>query len=384
MKILIVSLHPTHPSIEGNRKFILRQTELFERLGHSLHLLLVSLNNEEWADENTPSYYQIKEIWQGRLSIYRCSWFYLKKRGLIEHFRNVFNGGCICCDDYYPNDLGSFVNNLNKEHNFDCCIINYYILSKLFSQISIPLQGLVTHDHFSYKNILTGEKKVWIGTMPNQEGRALQRCKNIFALNTEEASFFKCLSPRSNIYNVFSIYNVIQTPITNNHSILFLSGNNKYNQNGLLWFIDSVFPKILKRFPDSKLVIAGGICKYLDCSYMHKNIQLLGYVNDELELYKLGDVAINPTYQGTGLKIKTFEAISYGKIVMAHPHSAIGIYKPEEAPVFTSDDPLRWVDFLVKIWDNPRRIEELKMKDEEYIEEMNNFVISEYQRFFNS
>ena len=41
------------------------------------------------------------------------------------------------------------------------------------------------------------------------------------------------------------------------------------------------------------------------------NVIICGYIYDLSAFYRQGDVAINPVYLGTGIKIKTFEALSY-------------------------------------------------------------------------
>ena len=111
---------------------------------------------------------------------------------------------------------------------------------------------------------------------------------------------------------------------------------------------------------------------------------MLGYVDSLDEFYRLGDVAINPVYQGTGLKIKTFEALSYDKVTLVHPHSMAGVYKKDEAPLFASEKPEEWVKFLETVWDNPKHIEENKNHNADYMKEMNEFIISEYKRFLEA
>ena len=95
----------------------------------------------------------------------------------------------------------------------------------------------------------------------------------------------------------------------------------------------------------------------------------------------MGDVAINPTYQGTGLKIKTFEAIANDKVTMVHPHSMLGVYKKELAPLFASNNPEEWVAYLDSIWEHPEKIQQIKKHNRSYLEDMNNFIINEYKRF---
>lgn len=74
-------------------------------------------------------------------------------------------------------------------------------------------------------------------------------------------------------------------------------------------------------------MVGGSICKMLSGLSDIDGVKVLGYIDSPANFYAQGDVAINPVYQGTGLKIKTFESISFDKVVMVHPHSMAGIFK---------------------------------------------------------
>lgn len=384
MKLLIVSAYPTHPGIEGNRRFIYNQVELFKRMGHDVYFLLICINGGEWIGDTKDIFNKMNDYWGDKLFVFKKGSLFALRKKIIRRYRILFNNGCLKCDDYYPKGIESFIRKINTHYRFDSVIINYYYLSKLFLKTDIPLKGIVTHDYFSFKNLLTGEKHAWLATTADQEAKALQRCNHIFALNSNESIFFEKLSPLSQIYNVFSIYRYISSPIQRNQTILFLSGKNPYNINGLNWFVNNIFPKIRNKYPNVLLRIGGGICKSLSYLEGNKNIELFGYVEDTLSFYNSGDVAINPTYQGTGLKIKTFEAISYDKVVMAHPHSMNGIYNPSDCPAFFSSCPEEWVEYLDLVWSNTSKIKEIKQNNMRYIMEMNFFVEKEYKRFFDS
>ncbi|MCK9156603.1 MAG: glycosyltransferase family 4 protein [Paludibacteraceae bacterium] len=111
------------------------------------------------------------------------------------------------------------------------------------------------------------------------------------------------------------------------------------------------------------------------------NIELQGYIDDVSAFFAQGDVAINPTFEGTGLKIKTFESMSYDKVVMVHPHSTIGVYKKDSAPLFSSNEPNEWVNFLKRIWNNTKEMQEIKSQTHKYLNEMNDFIKMEYKKF---
>lgn len=382
MNILIVSKCPTHPTTAGNRRFIYEQVELFKRMGHNVHFLFIkedALSSVRKSNEDmiTP----MRQYWGDNFHLYIVGkiqklWFNLLKR-----YRNITNKGYIKCDDTYPCGLDKVVNELDDKYHFDACLVNYYYLTKVFKYIHIPRKGLVTHDYFSYKDILVGFKNVLNPTTANQEAIAMQRSPYIFALNDEEQIFFRKLSPKSIVLNVYSIYSYHEQDVAGNKDLLFLSGPNMYNLNGLQWFVDKIFPSIVESFPNVRLLIGGSICNELDVYKNHPNIELLGFIDNQDDFYSKADVVINPTYQGTGLKIKTFESISYGKITMVHPHSMIGIYQKDKAPIFASEKAEEWVGYLKDIWNHPEKIAAVKGLDKEYLKNMNRFIIEQYKKF---
>ena len=386
-KILIVAKTPTHPTTAGNRWGILAQAEILKKLGNEVYFLYVEERamSRGKTKEFDNIFKSTKEYWGDKFLHYRVptlekAWFNIKKR--FYAYTNTRQK----CDTYYPVGLTSFVKKVNNQYHFDICIVNYYFMTKLFDHVSFDKKACFTHDNYVYKDIRLGCKTGECDTTAdaNQMAKAMHRSPHIFAVQDDEKIFFEQLSPKSKVYNIYSKYDYHPQPIAGNHNIMFLSGNNGFNQNGIKWFIKDVFPLILKRFPDAKLMIGGGICKVMQELKNVEGVDMLGYVDSLDEFYRLGDVAINPVYQGTGLKIKTFEALSYDKVTLVHPHSMAGVYKKNEAQMFDSEKQEEWVKFLETVWDNPKRIEEIKKHNAAYMKEMNEFIISEYKRFLEA
>lgn len=380
MKILIVSKVPTHPTSMGNMWAVLAQTEALKSLGADIYFLYVHEKGLRTIGKGADfSVIETSKYWGNRFLYFKISviekiWINTKM-----HLRRLFNNDYHPVDESYPHGLGRFVSKIHERGQFDACIVNYIYLSKLFTQVKFPQTAIHTHDAMAYKEMKTGGK--CSSMTAAEEAKGLQRAGHLFALQDEEATYFKFLSPQSKVYTIYSIYNYHAQPVKGNHNIMFLSGNNSYNQNGLKWFLDEVFPLIRKIFPNSRLIIGGSICKVMPELQYVDGVELMGYVDSLDDFYKLGDVAINPVFQGTGLKIKTFEAISYDKVTMVHPHSMSGIYQTDQAPLFASENPQDWVDLLKDVWGNESHILTIKQKNEAYMKEMNKFIISEYKRF---
>lgn len=378
MKILIVSNQPTHPTIAGNRRFILNQAELFRKIGHEVFFLFVNGSYENSKEINA-----MRSFWTDHFLCYEASFLYKIKRKIEFRFRRFFKFYQYKCDSIYPHGLTRFIKNIQKIHHFDVCITNYYFMTKFFDYVNFPLVAVTTHDYFAFKDLYTGTQDAWMLTTADEEAKGLQRCPHIFSLNTEESVYFSKISPCSRIYNVFSCFVYEPSPIVGGKNILFLSGPNEYNVNGLKWFLNDVYPEIIKKIPDVKLIIGGGICGVLGFLSNNPHIVLYGPVDNAKKFYELGDVFINPTYQGTGLKIKTFESIAYDKVTMVHPHSMVGIYSEENAPIFSSENSQEWVEFLNNLWLDSERIGAIKVRNKMYMDEMQKFIRSEYERFFD-
>lgn len=383
MKILIVSKCPTHPTVVGNSWWILSQTEMFKKMGHNVYFLYIS---EKPLRQNLNTYFESEEktieYWGDHCKLYEVSKREKVRMIFLKYYRMKFCHHHYKVDDNYPYGVEKVVNRWNSEEHFDACIINYYYMSRLFNYISIPKKAIATHDCIAYKNLKINEQTMCITA--DTEAKAMQRCPNIFALQDVEADYFHLLSPRSNVYNLYGSFCYKPQTIAGNKNIVFLSGNNPFNQNGLKWFLRDVFPLIRHRFSDVQLLVGGSICKVFKDLDTIEGVRTLGYIDDPNAFYAQADVAINPVYQGTGLKIKTFEAISYDKITLVHPHSMEGVYDKPNAPLFASADGSEWVGVLEQVWDNTDNIKRLKAKNAKYIHDMNEYIAGEYNRFINA
>ena len=81
------------------------------------------------------------------------------------------------------------------------------------------------------------------------------------------------------------------------------------------------------------------------------------------------------------MKIKTFEAISYDKVTLVHPHSMAGVFQKETAPLFALKKAYQWVECLENIWKSKELILKIKKRNQMYLDSMNEFIVSGYKRF---
>ena len=102
------------------------------------------------------------------------------------------------------------------------------------------------------------------------------------------------------------------------NSIAFIgSFLHRPNLEALLFFIDEIFPAILKRFPDIVFLVAGkGVPSEIQ-EHGYKSIRFLGMVSDAYEFVSSASLVVVPLKSGGGIKIKTLEALACGCPVVA-------------------------------------------------------------------
>lgn len=373
-KILILANEPTHPCTSGSRQCIMQYALNLRSLGFDVYFLLVEtmwMVQDEIKDTH--------EHWGDYFLHYKTpEWQIILQKAFRKIAREKFPD---IMDFWYPVGLNSYINRMHKKIGFTGMIANYVWLSWT-AKCDIPVNAIFTHDIFTdrRKNI---PNQIWHSYSMKNERKALRRFQNILAIQDAECDFFKSLAPGSNVVSVYSSFEYVPQPVTHCKNILFFSGGWQLNFNGITHFINDVFPLILEQEPEAKLLIGGKICALLEEIPLHPNIELRGLYDNPDDFYALGDISINPVYEGSGLKIKTMESIAHGKYTVVDPHDAIGIYKPEEAPLYVASTAREFADFITQAFRKPSLLEENEKKCRRYIDMLNSYILGQYSRMFS-
>ena len=373
-KILIIATVLQPPINAGSKACIAGYCKLLKEQGHELYYLYL-------GKAPTEDIKAAKEYWNNRFFQYEYSFIlrvanYISRLFYHNKLKKNYNIGYFC-----PRwGGGRRIKQVLQHTGCDYVIFNYIWLSPLFKYASNVKKILFTHDCFSNKSERIQEDKYSL--TPNQESRALSKCDIILAIQEKESHVFEVLAPHKNIYTVYMPIEYKHTAITKKKNILFFSGDSDLNRNGIRRFIKNVFIPLNEENPDISLIIGGGICQALQQTYHHNKIHFIGIVDNPMEIYKLGDIVVNPVYQGTGLKIKTLEGIAFGKYLVVDPHSTEGLYDAKHVPVVVAPSKEIYIDTLKIALSNTDNLEIQKIKCENYINRMNQFIKEQYKEIF--
>jgi polysaccharide biosynthesis protein PslH len=149
--------------------------------------------------------------------------------------------------------------------------------------------------------------------------------------------------------NSINLQEYTNIPVIRKPCHIIFSGSFTYGPNyfAIVWFINHVFPRVLKQIPEAHLVITGdhaGLPLPSD-----KNITLAGYVDDIKSLIGSCDASIVPLWSGGGTRLKILEAMAIGTPVVATTKGAEGLSVENDQHILIADEPAHFAECVIRL-----------------------------------
>ena len=141
-------------------------------------------------------------------------------------------------------------------------------------------------------------------------------------------------------------YKKIVTDKEDKKQMLFVCSSYYVNIDGFKWFYQNVIPNLKKKY---HIIIVGTGAQQLKSLITNEDIEILGRVESMAAYYESADVIIEPVFDGGGMKVKTIEALSFGKVIVSTSESLNGYWEKVPARmknklVFRCDTVNDWVE----------------------------------------
>lgn len=375
-KILIISPVPLFPGHAGNRERILSICS--ELMGRGYELDLFYTGFDAALDENHTSFFN-GEILKHNVESKKVSWaqhpvlraseimngFKYKAHKWLRYMLDGPDSAKFNKSIYQYRNTGklSLLKNQIVNRSYKAAIVNYAPYSFYFDLFDRQTIRIIdTHDRLTDRFKLFSENNQppvdWHSLRYSDEKRALSKADVVWAITEDENQHFRQIVEDDDT-EVFTLthlksFDEIRTKKPGKNIIMIGSGN-RLNLEGLDWFMEQVWQKLKHYDNEFQFIIAGSICKVLEGFVEDEQVQLLGLFDSPGEVYSRGDVFINPMQSGTGLKIKTFEALAHGKFVISTNAGATGLDELIGNGLACSDDPAIWVKEIVSFFRDPNQ-----------------------------
>jgi polysaccharide biosynthesis protein PslH len=339
-RLLVISRIGVGPPYAGNRSRLAALLDDLRGLGFELHFAGVDLSDEEKGETRKVVDRWIHDfVWPegGRRPLaarirYRlgAAWQRLSRHWWPGRAAALPIGNRPLDDWFHPSWLLE-ARCLQRAGHYRRVLVSYVIHSAFFEAFDDRcLKILDCHDVFTDRNALLHEAQLdpedfWISLNQGDERRGLRRSDVILGIQERESRYFQRLTHgRRVVRTVGHILPSDPLPFVADQApvVGYLASANPLNRVGLRWFLDEVWPLVRDRGSVGRLVVAGGICGAMS---FPEEVELLGIVPSTRAIYQLSLFMINPMRSGTGLKIKTVEAMAHGRAIVTTPAGVEGM-----------------------------------------------------------
>jgi len=268
----------------------------------------------------------------------------LQTRWLVDRLVVVdapaFPGGSPSAYDCAPFEPG--VRSVVERFSPVAVIAEYIWMAPCLEQVRNGAMRLVdTHDLMHVRRALSDSlSDVWVTCTPEEERHLLEKADAIIAIQPNEQRRFRELVPDREVICIPHHVPVPHRREKRDRAVVAVVGSgNPVNVAGLRWFLDEAWPLVRRQRPETELRIFGDLARAAPPA---EGVVPVGFVRTLRRAYRDAAVVINFVRVGTGLKIKTVEALAHGCAVVTTSCGAEGLESGAGRAFLVEDDPERF------------------------------------------
>lgn len=158
------------------------------------------------------------------------------------------------------------------------------------------------------------------------------------------------------------------------------------NEQGVMWFLKKVWPLVLSAQPNAKFHLAGKGLSKQDPRFFQSGIVNHGEVSNAEDFMHQHGVMIVPIQAGSGIRIKTLEAMALGVPIVSTSIGAQGLRVMDDVEIKIADEPKEFAIAICALLSSPVKSQEMTSHARKYVELHHNLKrnTAELLAFFQS
>ena len=352
LRALLVSPVPTHPTTHGNRARVLGMIQFLTSLGFDVHVAV--LQREADRDEAA-----MKALFGTKLHLLpyqkparrestAARWWRRLTQQFSAEARYSFG-----VDDWYDDRNDAILQQLDESIGFDLAVVEYVFMSRALLVLRSPrLKVIDTHDVFASRyRLFLNDALVpqFFSTTHAGEQRGLQRADLVLGIQSHETALLQAYGVNAITFGHTVAVDLLWGSAPVQFDLLMIGSGNEMNVQGLLWFGREVLPLLIAAHPSLRVVAAGGVCKAIP---EFPGLLKLGVVSDLTAVYASARLVLNPVRSGTGLNIKSVEALGFGMPLLATASGARGLDEAWGQALAVADSAAEFAQTALKLLAN--------------------------------
>ncbi|MGV6871450.1 glycosyltransferase [Pseudochelatococcus sp. B33] len=307
LNVLYFSPFPSHPDNHGNQATIQAFGRRFRAMGHKVHFALLESHMYD----------------AGSLARMQAAWDSVT---ILPHNCSLgSNGQEIPFDGWYDNSLSERIRLLCDRHDIDVVFCSYVFQSKMLDYVPAHILKVIdTHDKMGNRYEMlrrNGQPLEFFSCTPEEEGAYLRRADIVVARRAEEATYFNSVTGRDTAIVIPHVEEArfLDRRFTKLTDVGMVASANQINLTITLQFLQAIERRIGADPCPFTLHIAGQVRDMIQnlspadaALFGRRWVRLHGFVPDIGQFYSTVDVIVSPVTMGTGINVKTVQAMAYG------------------------------------------------------------------------
>lgn len=215
-------------------------------------------------------------------------------------------------------------------------------------------------------------KERWLDSLPSVTPAERYMCASIKAREIAALNSYDQIITMTDVDRDILVRDGVKTPIAASPSFIPFTPDANFrvatpehlcfvgpsghtpNLNGVSWFLDNVWPKILEKHPDVRFRIIGkwdqSLVKAFSSRY--RNLDFLGFVDDLGESLK-GHIMIVPLLVGSGIRMKILESVIHHAPVVTTSVGVEGLEFAKDTECLIEDEPAKLAEAVSRLLTSP-------------------------------
>ncbi len=160
-----------------------------------------------------------------------------------------------------------------------------------------------------------------------------------------------------------------ELPFERRSGAIFIGGfRHRPNVDGLIWFLESVFPAVRRLLPGFVLNVIGESPPPELTRYQDSQVRFHGFVHDVASYFQRSRLSIAPLRFGAGLKGKVHQSLAYGLPCVATPIAAEGLSLLPEVHAALASEPGDFAEAVFRVYSNSDLWQRLSVEGSRHVE----------------
>ena len=185
-----------------------------------------------------------------------------------------------------------------------------------------PIKIIDTLDVMHRRQKMCRQTNPWITCSIKEESKLLRKSDVVIAIQPEESKIFRKMLPGHKVITVLHRHEIHKPSKVTKNVVMLVGCYNWDNIYSLNQFLNG-WRSVLCFIPSAKLKVYGRLAEAVPDGF--PGVKKIGYQKDLTKAYQEASVVVNPAVLGTGLKIKTVEALCHGKALVTTRRGASGL-----------------------------------------------------------